>query len=84
MLLKNRNISSKIKRSKVTDYTALKVCWVIFHFYSNFDRTFCKQTVYTQIRHRNTAASDLGLHCLPMSYKKDATLIWVHLKYLEV
>ena len=25
MLLKNRNISSKIKRSKVTDYAALKV-----------------------------------------------------------
>ena len=22
-------------------------------------------------------ASDLGLHCLPMSHKKDAKLIWV-------
>ena len=40
----------------------------IFHFYSNFKRTFCKQTV---------AASDLGLHFLPMSHKKDARLIWV-------
>ena len=26
MFLKNRNISSKIKRSKVTDYAALKLC----------------------------------------------------------
>ena len=24
-----------------------------------------------------SAASDLGMHCLPMSHKKDATLIWV-------
>ena len=23
-----------------------------------------------------SAASDLGLHCLPMSHKKDARLIW--------
>ena len=23
------------------------------------------------------AAADLGLHCFPMSYKKDAKLIWV-------
>ena len=23
------------------------------------------------------AVSDLGLHCLPMSHKKDAMLIWV-------
>ena len=25
----------------------------------------------------HSAASDLGLHCLPMSHKKDARLIWV-------
>ena len=25
----------------------------------------------------HSVASDLGLHCLPMSYKKDARLIWV-------
>ena len=25
-----------------------------------------------------SAASDLGLHCLPMSHKKDARLIWVN------
>ena len=29
------------------------------------------------------AASDLGLHCLPMSHKKDARLIWVNLCILE-
>ena len=26
-----------------------------------------------------SAAADLGLHCLPMSHKKDARLIWVNL-----
>ena len=26
------------------------------------------------------AASDLGLHCLPMSHKKDAMLIWVKVR----
>ena len=25
-----------------------------------------------------SAASDLGLHCLPMSQKRDARLIWVN------
>ena len=25
----------------------------------------------------HSAASDLGLHCLPMSHKKEARLIWV-------
>ena len=39
----------------------------IFPFYSNFDRTFCKQTVET----------DRGLHCLPVSTKKNASLIGV-------
>ena len=37
----------------------------IFHFYSNFNRVFCKQTVETQI-------SDMGLHSLT-----EARLIWV-------
>ena len=40
----------------------------IFHFYSKFDRTFCKQTVETLIR----------LPCLYMSHiLKDARLKWV-------
>ena len=29
------------------------------------------------------AASDLGLHPLPMSHKKDARLIWVNAPYFE-
>ena len=51
----------------------------IFHFYSNLNRTFCKQTVEILIRRcvLRSAASDLGLHCKHMSYKKDARLIWV-------
>ena len=28
----------------------------------------------------HSAASDLGLHCLPMAHKKDARLIWVEVK----
>ena len=44
----------------------------IVHFYSNYKRNFCKQTV------ESLAASDLVLHCLPVSHKKDASLIWVN------
>ena len=40
-------------------------------FYSNFKRNYCKQTVENLIRRRI-------LHCLPMSNKKDARLIWVN------
>ena len=43
----------------------------MFHFYSNLDRTICKHAV-------RSAASGLGLHCLPTSHKKDARLIWVN------
>ena len=52
----------------------------IFHFYSNLNGTFCKQTVETLIRRcvLRSVASDLGLHCLHMSHKKDARLIWVN------
>ena len=37
----------------------------------NADREACL------IRCRLKALSDLGLHCLPISHKKDARLIWV-------
>ena len=49
----------------------------IFHFYSNSNGTFCEPTVETLIRRRilRSAASDLGLRCLPMSHKKNARLI---------
>ena len=41
---------------------------------SNCNRILCKPTVETLIC---SAASDLGMHCLPMSHKKDPRLIWV-------
>ena len=44
----------------------------VLHFYSNFNRPFCEQTVEILI-----AVSDLCLHGLPMSHKKDPRLIWV-------
>ena len=47
----------------------------IFYFYSNFKRHFCKQRVDNLIRR---AASDLVLHYLPMSHKKDARLTCVN------
>ena len=50
----------------------------IFPSHSNFNRTFCKQTVETLIRRPHYVASDLGLHCLLMSHKNDAGLIWVN------
>ena len=45
----------------------------ILHVYSNFNRTFCKQTLETLIR------PDLGQHCLPMSHKMGARLLWVNM-----
>ena len=39
-----------------------------FHFYSNL-------IVHSVSKH---VASDLGLHCLPVSHKKYARLIWVN------
>ena len=47
----------------------------IFRFYSNFKRNFCKQTVENLI-----VAFDLVLHCLPMSHKEDARLVWVNVR----
>ena len=40
-----------------------------------FKRNFCKQTVEKPEQTPRFAASDLVLHCLPMSHKKDARLI---------
>ena len=46
----------------------------IFHFHSNFKRNGGEpdQTLHF-------AASDLVLHCLQMSHKKDPRLLWVKL-----
>ena len=51
---------------------------VFFTFVHIFYRIFWKQTVETLIRCRFLVASDLVLHCFPMSHKKDARLIWVN------
>ena len=57
---------------RTSPFPVLGVSGGIFHFYSNFNRLFCKQIVETLIRHR-----DLGLNCLSASHKKDARFIWV-------
>ena len=64
-----------ISISRTSLFQILGVLSSIFQFYSYSYRTFWEPTVVTLIRH--SAASDLGLHCLPMSHKKDARLIWV-------
>ena len=43
-----------------------------FHFHSNF-----KANSGEPDQRPHLAASDLVLHCLPMSHKKDARLIWI-------
>ena len=50
----------------------------VFNVNSNSNRTFCKQKGDPdQMLH--FAASDLGLHCLPVSQKRDARLIKVEM-----
>ena len=56
----------------MSSFLVLGLLGGIFQFYSKFNRTFCKQTVET-----HNVASDLGLHCLSLSHKKGARLIWV-------
>ena len=52
--------------------SVLRVAGCIVHFYSNFNRTFCKQTVETLIRRRLIWASLFAY--IP---QKDVRLIWV-------
>ena len=47
-------------------------------FHSNFKSKFCKQTA--ELSQTVHAVSDLVLHCLPMSHKIDARLIWVNFR----
>ena len=59
-----------------------KGCWVVFF---NFIQILIGYSVSKQWRPWSDAAfcgvwsSDLGMHCLPMSHKKDARLIWVNI-----
>ena len=48
-----------------------------FHFNSNFNRNFCKQTLENLIRRRVLWRLVLSLHGLLMSHKMDARLKWV-------
>ena len=66
----------------------LRVVEWIFLF--NFNRTCCEETVENLISKQritdqmpHSTASDLDLHCLPLSHRKDARLIWVN-KFLCV
>ena len=47
MFLKNRNIISKIKRSKVTDYAALRVIFQYFSMQIQVSRTFQENPLYS-------------------------------------
>ena len=42
----------------------------IFHFYSNFSKTFSKQAARDSDQTLYAATSDLGLHCLPIKKRK--------------
>ena len=64
--LSRLNFPTHISRTSL--FPTLGVLGAIFQFCSNSYRTLCEQTV-------ETVASDLSLHCLPMSHKKDDRLI---------
>ena len=51
--------------------SVLKIIGRYYSFYSNFKRPRCKDPDHMP----GSAGSDLGLHCLPISHKKDARLI---------
>ena len=60
---------------------SISVTWVVgwyFSFLFNSNRIFYKQTALgdpDQTPH--SAASNLGMHCLPISHKQDTMRIWV-------
>ena len=55
-----------------------RVVWWLFFILFKFKRNICKQTMKNLIR--QNAASNLGLHCLQMSHKKDAMLIYIYME----
>ena len=62
---------------RMSIFQILGVLGGIFHFIQKFiEHSVSKQWVPGQTL--PSAAADLGLHCLPMSHKKDARLIWVN------
>ena len=63
----------------MSTFQILGVSGVLFYFYSISNRNSYMQTVSEdpdQTPQPHNAASDLGLHRLPMSRKRDARLVW--------
>ena len=48
-----------------------------FQFHSNFKKVILQANSAEPDQTPRSAASDMVLHCLSMSHKKDARLIWV-------
>ena len=59
-------------------FPILELLCDIFHFYSYFKRNFCKNSGEPDQKPR-FAASDLVLHCISMSHKKNARFILVNI-----
>ena len=55
----------------------LRVADVLFSFSSYFLEKFLQANSEDPDQLQLSAASDLGLHCLPRSHKRDARVIWV-------
>ena len=77
------DLSTLIRRA--SPFPILGVLVDNFHVFLNFDRSLFEKTVKILIRHsimltQHYAVSDLGPHCLPMSHKKVARLIWVKIE----
>ena len=53
------------------------------HFFF-FYRAFCKQIVKTRDQMPQNVVSNLGLHCLYISHKKLARLIWVKIYKIKL
>ena len=72
------DVSTLIRRTR--PFQILEVLGAIFIiFFTNFNRNFCKQTMHGERDQTpRFAASDLVLHCLPISNKNDAMLILVN------
>ena len=59
--------------------SSFKGVWCTFSFLFCFEWIFLLANSEDPEQTPRSAASDLGLHCLPMSQKWDARLIWVNL-----
>ena len=68
--------------SGASPFPISEVFVVILRFYLNFEKALCQPTLKILIRRRGTAACDLGMQCLPLSHKRDASLGLYGLSYL--